>query len=90
MTQSDLIQLLFRASQATYGVLLRVSDPRRARDALARARESHPDAELPPTTLRELRGHPEGNLVILSPGGVAALRAPRGGADDEDPKEDLF
>ena len=85
MTQSDLVQLLFRASQAEFGVLLRVSDPRRAIAAFARARESHPDAELPPTSLRALAEHPEGNLVILSAGGVAALRA--GGAAQQ---EELF
>ena len=91
MTQTDLIALLFRASQAEFGILLRVSDPRRAIAAFARARESHPDAELPPTALRALAEHTEGNLVILSRGGQEALRAAvaRSG-DDTTPQEELF
>lgn len=56
---------MFRASQAEHGLLIRTSDPSRAMQAFARAREEHPDAELPPVRFRELSGHPEGNLVIL-------------------------
>lgn len=65
MTPRDLIHIMFRASQATQGLLLKVSDPARAMKAFARAREEHPDAELPPVRFRVLEGHPEGNLVIL-------------------------
>ena len=66
MTPNDLISIMFRASQAEHGILLRVSDPQRAMEAFARARENaHPDTELPPVRFRELQGHPEGNLVIL-------------------------
>ena len=77
MTLTDLTNILFRASQAEYGLLLRVSDPPRAMRAFARAREAHPEVELPPVSLRELAGHPEGNLVLLSASGAAALRAAR-------------
>ena len=91
MTQTDLVALLFRASQAEFGILLRVSDPGRAIAAFARARESHPDAELPPTALRALASHPEGNLVILSRGGQEALRAAaRRGGGDATPQEEHF
>ena len=65
MTLTDLVNIMFRASQAEHGLLLRVSDAPRAMRAFARAREEHPDAELPPVRFRELQGHPEGNLVIL-------------------------
>ena len=65
MTLSDLVQIMFRASQAEHGLLLRVSDPGRAMRAFARARESELEAELPPVKFRELAGHPEGNLVIM-------------------------
>jgi hypothetical protein len=65
MTPTDLVNIMFRASQAQHGLLLRVSHPGRAMQAFARAREDHPDAELPPVRFRELAGHPEGNLVIL-------------------------
>ena len=75
MTLSDLIRIMFRASQAEYGLLLRVSDPKRALQAFARAREdaasnpeASPDAALPPVQFRELIGHPEGNLAIGPPG----------------------
>jgi hypothetical protein len=65
VTPTDLINIMFRASQAQHGLLLRVSHPSRAMQAFARAREDHPDAELPPVRFRELQGHTEGNLVIL-------------------------
>lgn len=65
MTLNDLVGIMFRASQAQHGFLLRVSDPARAMRAFARAREESPEAELPPVRFRELRGHPEGNLVVL-------------------------
>ena len=64
MTLTDLLNIMFRASQAEVGLLLRVSDPSRARDAFARAKEAFPDAELPPVKFRSLRGHPEGNLIV--------------------------
>lgn len=75
MTPTDLVNILFRASQAKVGLLLRTSDPKRAMAAFVRARESNHDVELPPVTFRELQGHPEGNLVLLSSSGAKALRA---------------
>lgn len=87
MTLADLVQVLFRASQAKHGLLLRVSDPARAKAAFARAKEAAADAELPPVRLRELQGHPEGNLVILRGG-----RGDRGGdsASEGETEGDLF
>jgi len=79
MTLQDLVRIMFRASQAEHGLLLRVSDPGRAMRAFARAREAETEAELPPLRFRELEGHPEGNLVIMP----AAAPSPRS-------EEDLF
>jgi len=87
MTLTDLINIMFRASQAEHGLLLRVSDPKRAMGAFFRAREAHPDAELPPVRFRELLGHPEGNLVILRGG---QHDEGRGGVKLPSDKEDLF
>jgi hypothetical protein len=42
--------------------------------AFARAREESPEAELPPVRFRELRGHPEGNLVVLRGSATRAKR----------------
>jgi len=74
MTLNDLVGIMFRASQAQHGFLLRVSDPARAMRAFARAREESPEAELPPVRFRELRGHPEGNLVVLRGSATRAKR----------------
>lgn len=72
MTPADLVRIMFRASQSDVGLLLRVSDARRAVDAFARAREEaasgEAPVELPPVSFRILDGHPEGNLVILRSG----------------------
>ena len=68
MTPTDLVSIMFRASQMHRGLLLRVSDVERARRAFARAKEDAGEVELPPLKFRELQGHPEGNLVILKAG----------------------
>ena len=83
MTPNDLINIMFRASQAEHGLLLRVTDPQRAMQAFARAREdAHPDTELPPVRFRELQGHPEGNLVILRGDATATRWGKRNDSDD--------
>ena len=65
MTLSDLVAILFRASQADTGLLLRTSDPERAKLAFARAREEEHEADIAPLRFRTLQGHPEGNLAIV-------------------------
>ena len=65
MTPSDLVSIMFRASQAHLGLLLRVSDVERAKAAFARAREGAFEVELPPLRFQEKQGHPEGNLAIV-------------------------
>jgi hypothetical protein len=67
VTLSDLASIMFRASQCEVGLLLRVSDPERAKRAFARAREEHNEGSvgaLPPVKFRILMGHPEGNLAV--------------------------
>lgn len=70
MTLSDLGFILIRASASHVGLLLRVSDPRRAREAFARAREEALERgeSLPNVEVSE-REHPEGNLFLLRKGG---------------------
>lgn len=71
MTLQDLVGIILRAAGQEHGLLLRVSDPERAKRAFARAKEDHVssdetgEAMLPPVRFKEISGHPEGNLVIL-------------------------